>query len=142
MSTKNTICISQRLKKTLQISKCDIIKGSFRSHAYFGSCLQNSETTLIVTSTIRVKIIVFMSDMFFVARHSMTSTKTMNRILGKHFFRAGFILQAKGKFTSTQSNTCFLLYFIVYLDYKKIGNKGGFCVVLFCRELGVNSCNS
>lgn len=66
------------VKKTLQISKCDIIKGSFRFHAYFGSCLQNSETTLIVTST-----------------------KTMNRILGKHFFKAGFILQAKGNFTST-----------------------------------------
>lgn len=84
------------VKKTLQISKCDIIKGSFRFHAYFGSCLKNSETTLIVTSTIHVRAIVSISDVFSVAKHSSTSTKTMNRILGNIFFKAGFILQAKG----------------------------------------------
>ena len=85
------------VKKTLQISKCDIIKGSFRSHAYFGSCLKNSETTLIVTSTIHVRAIVSISDVFSVARHSMTSTKMINRMLGKLFFKAGIILlQANG----------------------------------------------
>ena len=85
------------VKKTLQISKCDIIKGSFRSHAYYGSCLQKYETTLIVTSTMLVKTIVVISDVFSVAKHSSTSTKTMNRILGNIFFKAGIILlQAKG----------------------------------------------
>ena len=82
------------VKKTLQISKCDIIKGSFRFHAYFGSCLKNSETTLIVTSTRHVTIIVAISDVFTVARHSITSTRMIDRIPGKHFFKAGFILQA------------------------------------------------
>ena len=85
------------VKKTLQISKCDIIKGSFRFHAYFGSCLKNSETTLIVTSTKPVKTIVVISDVFTVARHSITSTRMIDRILGNIFFKAGIILlQAKG----------------------------------------------
>jgi|UPI0002DA6086 hypothetical protein len=43
-----------------------------------------------------VKTIVVISDVFSVAKHSSTSTKTMNRILGNIFFKAGFILQAKG----------------------------------------------
>lgn len=72
-------------------------KGAFAPRPFYDSCLQNSETTLIVTSTMLVKTIVVISDVFSVAKHSSTSTKTMNRILGNIFFKAGIILlQAKG----------------------------------------------
>lgn len=69
-------------------------KGAFAPRPFYDSCLKNSETTLIVTSTKHVKIIVVISDVFTVARHFITSTRMIDRIPGKHFFKAGFILQA------------------------------------------------
>ena len=73
-------------------------KGAFAPRPFYDSCLQNSETTLIVTSTIRVKTIVVISDVFSVAKHSITSTRMIDRIPGNIFFKAGFILQAIRQF--------------------------------------------
>lgn len=61
-------------------------KGAFAPMPFYDSCFRQTETTLIVTSTRHVSIIVAVSDVFIVARHSSTSTRMIARIPGKHFF--------------------------------------------------------